>query len=145
MIEEMVALLQAASVDGPRGRRTCPCAIVYVFSRKDCQTLASALCKKGIKAKVYHAGLSPSKRMEVQDSWQDGNRCQVVVATVAFGMGIDKSDVRFVFHSVMPTCLERYYQEVGRGGRDGGQCRAVLWYSARDLVRLKRLVKTQRE
>ncbi len=105
-------------------------AIVYANSRKDTEAFAEALSGR-VHAAAYHAGLSKGRREEVQSAFLKG-RIDVVVATVAFGMGIDKANVRTVVHAGMPANLEGYYQEIGRGGRDGLPARAVLMYSYAD-------------
>lgn len=108
------------------------CGIIYCNSRNSTEKLASRLAEKGLKAKAYHAGLSADVRNKTQDAFIDGH-VDIVVATIAFGMGIDKSDVRFVIHYNMPGNLEGYYQEIGRAGRDGEPAEAVLFYSYRDV------------
>lgn len=111
------------------------CAIVYVRSRKQTQNIAQWLVRQGISADFYHAGLTTQQRAEKQDAWiQD--RTRVVVATNAFGMGIDKPDVRVVVHLDVPDSLEAYYQEAGRAGRDGQKAYAVMLYTAGDLENL---------
>ncbi|GAB3037265.1 RecQ family ATP-dependent DNA helicase [Spirosoma pulveris] len=111
------------------------CAIVYVRSRKQTQNIAQWLVRQGISADFYHAGLTTQQRAEKQDAWiQD--RTRVMVATNAFGMGIDKPDVRVVVHLDVPDSLEAYYQEAGRAGRDGKKAYAVMLYTAGDLENL---------
>lgn len=111
------------------------CAIVYVRSRKQTQNIAQWLVRQGISADFYHAGLTTQQRAEKQDAWiQD--RTRVMVATNAFGMGIDKPDVRVVVHLDVPDSLEAYYQEAGRAGRDGQKAYAVMLYTAGDLENL---------
>jgi RecQ family ATP-dependent DNA helicase len=105
-------------------------AIVYANSRKDTEALADALAGR-VHAAAYHAGLSKGRREDVQSAFQKG-RLDVVVATVAFGMGIDKANVRTVVHAGMPANLEGYYQEIGRAGRDGLPARAILMHSFAD-------------
>lgn len=112
------------------------CGIVYVRSRKQTQQVAHWLSKQGISADFYHAGLTTQQRAHKQDSWiQDQTR--IMVATNAFGMGIDKPDVRVVVHLDVPDSLEAYYQEAGRGGRDGQKAYAVMLYNASDLENLR--------
>lgn len=111
------------------------CAIVYVRSRKQTQNIAQWLVRQGISADFYHAGLTTLQRAEKQDAWIQ-NRTRVVVATNAFGMGIDKPDVRVVVHLDVPDSLEAYYQEAGRAGRDGQKAYAVMLYTAGDLENL---------
>jgi DNA topoisomerase III len=106
-------------------------AIVYAPTRKDVEELASRLSAE-MPAAAYHAGMDPGARDRVQSAFLDG-RIEVVVATIAFGMGIDKADVRTVVHTALPASLEAYYQEIGRAGRDGGLARAVLMHSFVDL------------
>ncbi len=115
-------------------------AIVYCGTRKDTDKLAGELSRSGISAVGYHAGMTPEKRRKSQEAFMDG-RAEVVVATNAFGMGVDKADVRTVAHWALPTSLEAYYQEAGRGGRDGLQARALLLASRSDLGRLIRFIK----
>ncbi len=102
--------------------------IVYCLSRKSCEQTAQALEKAGCKAAFYHAGLEAEQRTRIQESFRD-DAIDVVVATIAFGMGIDKPNVRFVIHRDMPRSVEGYYQEIGRAGRDGLEADCVLFYS----------------
>ncbi len=115
-------------------------AIVYCGTRKDTEEVAARIEQEGIGAVVYHAGMTPESRRESQQAFMEG-RAEVVVATNAFGMGVDKADVRTVAHWALPTSLEAYYQEAGRGGRDGAQARALLLASRMDLGRLIRFIK----
>lgn len=115
-------------------------AIVYCGTRKDSEEVAERIKQEGISAVVYHAGMTPENRRESQQKFMAGS-AEVVVATNAFGMGVDKADVRTVAHWALPTSLEAYYQEAGRGGRDGVQARALLLASRMDLGRLIRFIK----
>jgi ATP-dependent DNA helicase RecQ len=114
-------------------------AIIYRISRSGAASLAGWLRRHGIPAEAYHAGLEPGERARVQDAFLDG-RCRVVVATVAFGMGVDKPDVRLVIHADLPGSLEAYAQEIGRAGRDGLASDCVLLYSWFDVKRRQSLV-----
>ena len=113
--------------------------IVYVRSRKKTREIAQALQQQNIAADYYHAGLAPDLRSQKQDKWMSGET-RVIVATNAFGMGIDKPDVRFVIHLDLPDSLEAYFQEAGRGGRDGKKSVAVLLYNSTDKRRLHKMV-----
>ena len=112
--------------------------IVYVNSRRKCESLAALMREEGISAEAYHAGLGD--RGAVQDRFM-ADRTRVVVATIAFGMGIDKSDIRFIVHFHPPRSLAAYYQEVGRAGRDGVLSQGVLFYSNNDWANLRRWAK----
>jgi ATP-dependent DNA helicase RecQ len=113
--------------------------IVYVRSRKKTREIAQVLQQQNIAADYYHAGLAPDLRSQKQDKWMSGET-RVIVATNAFGMGIDKPDVRFVIHLDLPDSLEAYFQEAGRGGRDGKKSVAVLLYNSTDKRRLHKMV-----
>lgn len=112
------------------------CAVVYVRSRRRTQEIAAFLSQQGITATFYHAGLTPQQRTERQRLWLD-NKVRVMVATNAFGMGIDKPDVRSVAHLDLPDSPEAYFQEAGRGGRDGLPAYATLFWHQRDLLELE--------
>eukprot|EP01137_Pigoraptor_chileana_P002128 Opistho-2@40569 len=108
-----------------------PCGIVYCHTRQSCEEVAAALCKRCISAVAYHAGLANGERAEAQAKWSAGE-VPVVAATVSFGMGIDKADVRFVAHWCLPASLEAYYQESGRAGRDGLPSVCRMYYSRKE-------------
>jgi RecQ family ATP-dependent DNA helicase len=127
-------LLHALSDAGARP------AIVYCGTRKDADEVAGTLMSAGIATVAYHAGMGPDARRASQAAFMEG-RAEVVVATNAFGMGVDKADVRTVAHWALPTSLEAYYQEAGRGGRDGRPARALLLAARMDLGRLIRFIK----
>jgi len=113
--------------------------IVYAFSRKETEEIARFLRSKGIVTRFYHAGMSSVERTAVHKAFMN-DTLQVVVATVAFGMGIDKSNIRFVIHTSMPKSIENYYQEIGRAGRDGLEAQTILLYSMSDVVTRKSLI-----
>ena len=113
--------------------------IVYTLSRKGAESINAELQLKGYRSTVYHAGLSPAERDKAQEMFINGE-VQVVCATVAFGMGIDKSNIRWVVHSNMPRNIESYYQEIGRAGRDGMSAETTLFYSYADVATLQSFV-----
>ena len=106
--------------------------IIYAATRADAENLRDALLQQGVRAGAYHAGLGRREREQVQDAFMDGE-LEVLCATIAFGMGVDKADVRWVFHHSASDSLDSYYQEVGRAGRDGEEARGVLFYLPEDL------------
>jgi len=134
--------------EGPRTRdaivrfvraRRGESGIVYALSRRSVEDVADELRRHGVRAAAYHAGLDAETRTRVQDAFQ-GGAIDVVVATVAFGMGIDKPDIRFVLHRDLPRSIEAYYQEIGRAGRDGAPSTCLLFYSWADVIGWDRLV-----
>lgn len=119
-------------------------SIVYCLSRKDTEAMADALTKRGLDARAYHAGLDARVRTRVAEDFKL-ERTDVICATVAFGMGIDRGDVRCVVHASLPASIESYQQETGRAGRDGMPAECVLLYSPGDVVRRKRLLELSRD
>ncbi|MDA2928083.1 DNA helicase RecQ, partial [Acidobacteria bacterium AH-259-G07] len=118
--------------------------IVYCISRSDTQSLAAHLQSRGVRAAYYHAGMKADERRKTQDAFSN-EQLDVIVATVAFGMGIDRSDVRCVIHAAMPKSIEHYQQETGRAGRDGLEAECILFYSPADVLRWKSLLEKTAE
>ncbi|XP_069618873.1 ATP-dependent DNA helicase Q1 isoform X2 [Ranitomeya imitator] len=130
-IEEIVKLIN--------GRYKGQSGIIYCFSQKDAEQVTMNLQKLGVRAGTYHANMEPRDKTKVHTLWTE-NKIQVVVATVAFGMGIDKSDVRFVIHHTMSKSLENYYQESGRAGRDDRRADCILYSGFGDIFRISSMV-----
>ena len=145
-VEEILSLIHDRGFVDRRGR--VECGIVYCFSKNDCEKMANALClennqdsrfRQGIKALPYHAGLDDKVRKAHQEAWTN-DTCNIICATIAFGMGINKPDVRYVFHHSMPKSLEAYHQESGRAGRDGEKALCVLFYSWGDVTKARSML-----
>ncbi len=131
VVKEIIRYIK--SMEGKSG-------IIYCLSRKEVEDLAKTLQVNNIKAKPYHAGMDSATRSATQDAFLK-DEIDVIVATIAFGMGIDKPDVRFVIHYDIPKSLEGYYQETGRAGRDGGEGQCITFYAQKDLIKLQKFMQ----
>ncbi|TMW53802.1 hypothetical protein DOY81_001087 [Sarcophaga bullata] len=125
-----------------RSRPPTDSGIIYCLSRKECDDVAHSMCSAGIRSCAYHAGLSDSVRESRQKDWIT-NKIRVICATIAFGMGIDKPDVRFVLHFSIPKSIEGYYQEAGRAGRDGELAHCILYYNYADMLRYRKMMDSK--
>lgn len=121
-------------------QRPHQCGIVYCLSRKTTESVAEFMRGHGVNAQAYHAGMETAKRESVQKAFKN-DETEVVCATIAFGMGIDKSNIRWVIHYNMPKSIESYYQEIGRAGRDGAPADTVLFYSLADIIQLEKFAE----
>lgn len=127
--------------DLTRKRGFPSCGIIYARTRQSCDELAEFLRGKGMQARPYHRGVPRARLDATLRDWSEGDGCDVVVATVCFGMGIDKADVRYIIHFDLPQSFEGYYQETGRAGRDGLPSKCIIYYSREDVVKIKKLVR----
>ncbi|KAF7359469.1 ATP-dependent helicase [Mycena sanguinolenta] len=135
-IEQMVTFI--------KGSHPNQTGVIYRTGRDKCEKLAAELRKKGLKAAHFHARLEPEDKARVQNDWKSG-RTHIIVATIAFGMGIDKANVRFVIHFDLPKNMDGYYQETGRAGRDGLPADCILYYSYRDLQPILKMIRDTRD
>jgi bloom syndrome protein len=133
LVENIIELIKTPKFNNKTG-------IIYCLSKNSCEKLAETLRNNKIRARHYHASMEVSEKTQVQRDWQAGV-IKIVVATIAFGMGIDKPDVRFVIHHSLPKSLEGYYQETGRAGRDGKPSTCFLFYSYADVVKLDQMIE----
>src|SRR5206468_292024 len=131
MEQQILAILQ---------RHKGEAGIIYCLRRRDVDDIAAILQGRGYNALGYHAGMEPAERKRVQDQFA-AEKCDLIVATIAFGMGIDRSNIRFVLHTFMPKSIEHYQQETGRAGRDGLEADCVLLYSGADTLLWKSIVE----
>jgi ATP-dependent DNA helicase RecQ len=130
---------EVAQVEEVIGRHRHEAGIIYCIRRRDVDTLAGILARRGHRVAPYHAGLSPDQRRAAQEAFSK-EECDIIVATVAFGMGIDRSNVRFVLHTGMPKSVEHYQQETGRAGRDGLEAECALLYGPKDVAAWKSIL-----
>ncbi|KAK7863998.1 hypothetical protein R5R35_000105 [Gryllus longicercus] len=140
LMEDPVENLKDFAQDCLDSEATKGCGIIYCRTRDSTEEVAQDLCRKGIKAAAYHAGLRESERIKIQEEWMSG-KYPIITATVSFGMGVDKSTVRFVVHWSMPQSVASYYQESGRAGRDGKSSYCRIYYSKRERNAVDFLLK----